>query len=252
MKFGLLLPTRKRPQQLKQLIESIILTTHKIKDIEIHLAVDNDDRQIQDIGVVLKDQHKYCNLFIHMRPRGNSIVTHYYNWLALNFSTSEYLMILNDDTLFRSQDWDKNVYNRLEEYLEDKPDRLVLGISEDLDSDREVHSDYLVSGFPIISKECVETLGFLLDPSFMMATSDDDICKLYATINRVVDLRDILVIQHHPPEFKDLDKKYAWFQEPIYDEIMEIPILPQTVAEMRFFLDKRISILIQRMLKVRI
>ena len=86
----------------------------------------------------------------------------------------------------------------------------------------------------------------------MMATSDDDICKLYATIDRVVDLRDILVIQHHPPEFKDLDTKYAWYQETTYSEIMEIPVLPKTVAEMRFFLDKRISILIQRMLQARI
>jgi len=251
MKFSLLLPTRKRPQQLRKLIESILLTTHNIKDIEIHLAIDDDDIQIQDTAVVLKDQYKLCNLLIHMRPRGNSIVTHYYNWLALHFCQGKYLMVLNDDTLFRSQDWDKNVYNRLEEYLKDKPDGLVLGISEDLDSDREVHNDYLVCGFPVISKESVETLGFLLDPSFMMATSDDDICKLYATIDRVVDLRDILVIQHHPPEFKDLDVKYAWFQETTYSEIMEIPVLPKTVAEMRFFLDKRISLLIQRMIKVR-
>ena len=43
-------------------------------------------------------------------------------------------------------------------------------------------------------------MGYFLDPHYLSSTSDTDICKLYGSIGRSIDLRDICFIQHNPPE----------------------------------------------------
>lgn len=254
MKFSLMIPTRKRPKKLELFIRSIFETTFNRNEIEIRVGGDNDDQTIKATIERLKKENPGWNLYLHQRPRGNSLVSHYINWLALNFCTGKYIITLNDDCLFRSKNWDIKTYLRLEEYLKDKPDGIVLGVTKDtIPIKYEEHEGYLVTGFPLISKKSVEVLDFFLDPIFMDATADYDICQLYATIGRSVDLTDIFVIEHNPKEFEGLDNNYKHERNIDTDYKVIKQRHPDneiySLAKMRFRLDKRILILFNHIMK---
>ena len=243
MHFSLMIPTRKRPQKLFLFVESIVATAKSPEHIELRFGIDLDDIVTLDTVSQLQEKYKgICNLNIHTRGRGNSLVNHYLNWLSI-YCTGKYILTLNDDSLFRTQDWDVKVYERLNKFLEDKPDGLVCGICKDIG--HPTRNGYLATGFPIISKRAVEVLGFFLDPCFMEATADDDICKLYALVNRAVDLRDIFEITHNPVEFDSLDKNYQTLQDKNYVVVMDRPWIPSSVEEFRFFFDERIPKLLK-------
>ena len=250
LKFSLMIPTRKRPQQLRRFLKSIYDTATNMNDIEIHFGVDDDDTDTLNLTTQFLEEQPTYKLYRHIRHRGNSIVHHYVNWLA-TFCKGEYIITLNDDCLFRYKNWDVNVYKRLETYLKDKPDGLLLGVGNDITSTQK--TPFLTTGFPLLTRKGVELLGFFLDPEFIDVTSDEDICKLYANIGRVVDLRDILVIHHRPEGFSKLDGDYTYYNDTkgIIDTVKHVSKESRRTTGKDLGFDERISFLVHYILNER-
>lgn len=204
LKFSILIPSRYRENQLSLLLESIICLTKNPLDIEILIGIDNDDIESpKAIGKFLS-LYSDINLIIFKHPRGNSLVYHYINKLAYS-ARGKYIITTNNDSMFGSKDWDINCFNRLEQYLSDKPDGICLGITNSMDKTQSRLSyPYLIADFPLLSKKTVDLMGFFLDPYYVFHTADWDICDLYHKLNRVVDLRDDLII-HHRPSLQDIE-----------------------------------------------
>lgn len=203
--FSLLIPTRNRESQLDLLLESIMNLTLDITKIEFMFCLDTDD--IDSIRTIKKFIEEYTdlNILLLKSDKGESCVYHYMNRLGY-LARGKYIIVTNDDTMFGSPEWDINCYNRLEEYIKDKKDGIVLGIVEDKETGKRIGNDgNIVTDFPVISKKGIETLGFVLDPHYWSSTSDWDICHLYFKANRCIDLRDILIIHHHPTS-EDIQK----------------------------------------------
>ena len=197
--FTIMIPTRKRINHLKLCLESIFSTVSNPNNIEIRLAIDEDDtytkRQIKSII------SSYKNIFIHERNRGVSQADDYFNWMALRFCKGKYLIGGTDDGLMRTKDWDINSYERLENFLKDKPDGIVCGILDD--GEQKIQKcTWFTCDYPVISKVATNVLGFYFDWHFPRYGSDLDITKTYNAINRIVDLRDIFVYEREPLEMR--------------------------------------------------
>lgn len=208
MKFSIILPTRERPKSLKLAIDSIITQANNKENFEIHLGIDDDDISIIPMIKELKKIYSDYNIFEHVRVRSNSLVDSYINWMGANFCKGDYLFILNDDCIVKTKNWDVVAYNALENFLKNKKDRIVCGMPEDL-IDPHGHKnswEFTFSCFPIISKEATKALGFVLDPAYLHSHSDYDICELYSTVGRGVDLRKLLIVQNQPPEIKAINE----------------------------------------------
>lgn len=203
--FSIMIPTRKRAQHLRLVLDSIFNTSKDISKIEIQIGVDTDDSSWKSIV----EQYKTNNIFIHSRIRGDSFVEHYANWLA-SFCTGKYIIMANDDCLFRTEGWDLNVFNKLEAFLKGKSDGLVCGIVKDGEEElgRGKSLGFLTSSFPLLSRNTIEVLGFLFNPQYRDASADTNMQYTYHLLDRVVDLRKICTIQHRPPEMKNLDNNY--------------------------------------------
>ena len=200
--YSILLASRGRTQYLRETIKSIETTAH---NYEIILMIDDDDEETLKVAQELTKP----NIFVHVRPRGNNFVEQYLNW-GFQFARATYILLLGDDVLFKTKDWDINAYARLEEYLKDKPDGIVLGITDDGILKHKIQGKEwgIISScsFPIISRKGIEALGFVLDPSFYDESSDFSIVLTYSKVNRTIDLRDIVTTIHMPVEFT---KKYG-------------------------------------------
>lgn len=207
--FSLILPTRKKPRHLQLMIESIFYTTKDMSKIEIVIGVDTDDNSGEAVFNILKKLYpiKAKSIFIHSRQRGSHIEEHYMNWLA-SLCTGKYIIMTNDDCLFRTIDWDIAVFNKLEEYLKDKPDGLVCGIVDDKEKDR-AELGFLQNDFSMLTQNSIEALGFFLEPRYNNSSADTNIAYTYHLLDRVLDLRKVCTIEHNPPEMENLDNNYV-------------------------------------------
>ncbi len=212
--FSLLTPTRKRPKHLWLYLETLFKVTEDMSKIEVQIGVDKDDDSWKVIIEYLKKTYpeKGKSLIVHSRFRGTHIEEHYINWLA-SFSKGKYIMMTNDDCLFRTEGWDIKVFKRLEEYIKDKPDGLVFGVVNDKEKERR-ELEFLQSDFTLLSRSSIEALGFFLEPRYSNATADTNIAHIYHLLGRVLDLTKVCTIEHRPLEMKKLKENYIAAQDP--------------------------------------
>jgi len=190
MNFSIVLASRERTELLYNLIKSVQETTDDLNNVELLVAIDDDDVVSQNFKEKIKE---YSFVRIYSRPRTTMLNRDYLNWLHVHFATGKYSIICNDDTLFKTPKWDQIAFEKLEKYLSDKPDGIVYGFISDTLLIRAGGLNY--SCFPLISRKGADALGFAIPPQFAAWSADIELFKIYSAIDRVCDLSEIM-IQH--------------------------------------------------------
>lgn len=195
--FSLMIPTRHRPTLLFNLIDSIVNNTQEKDKTEIIIMHDNDDNSTLQIleQIKLKFFNK-IKITICFRERSFNMNGDYYNYMATNIAQGKYLIAVNDDTRFIKFAWDTEANIKIEKYLEDKPDGVFYGVVDDREVERKRNEHYWFSCFPLVSKKAVDALGFFFDPHIWKDGADWDLLALYKNIDRVLDLRNEIIIEH--------------------------------------------------------
>jgi glycosyltransferase involved in cell wall biosynthesis len=192
MKFSLILASRERIPLLKGLLESLVKTTRSIDQIEVLAVFDDDDYLSKSEISVLEETYKFFKSF--SRPRSEWMHKDYINWIIPK-STGRYCIVLNDDTQFVNPFWDELAWNKLEEYLSDKPDGIVYGFTDTFTKDSTLCC------FPLISRKAIDSVGFMLPNERKNWAADRDVFNLYThpLVNRKLDLPEVKIkhISYH-------------------------------------------------------
>lgn len=195
--FSIMCPTRNRVLMLSNLIESIVNNTQELNNTEIIIIYDNDDNStIQVKENLLSRFGNRINLVFHSRERSYNMSNDYYNYASNNIAQGKYLIAVNDDTRFIKHSWDIEAIKKIDKYLENKPDGIFYGITDDREVERKRNEHYWFSCFPLVSKKAVEALGFFFDPFIWKDGADWDLLALYKNIERALDLRTEIIIEH--------------------------------------------------------
>lgn len=140
-----LLPTRGRPDSLRRSIASLIELADRPDQLEIAVAVDEDDPHAEAAhGVVNEVTGAHSLLWIAHERHGYSQLHQYYNALAQR-AGGDWLMLWNDDALMTSRGWDTAITIL--------PDPVVVA-----DLWCPPHSPWLIT-FPAVRRWAVELLG---------------------------------------------------------------------------------------------
>lgn len=198
--FSVLITTRQRVQMLHNLLASIYRTTFNKNEVEIRVIYDDDDI-ITNNYVKHKFHIEFGNsprveTFFHIRGRSPDLVNDYHNWCSTKFAQGKYIIFSNDDALFEMDQWDALTKSKLSEFEKIHPDGILYGMPQDLEKEEARNEKNWMACFPLISKKVVEVLGFAFDPSFQRDGADWAMAKTFRLIDRVVDLRDTIVIKH--------------------------------------------------------
>lgn len=160
MTFSFLMPTRNRPQLVSRLFESIIETTANPDQIEIILAVDDDDQGSQKIT------HDRLVVKTVILPQGSTMGT--LNRACFEASRGRYVMLINDDVILRSKDWDLTIAAAFAKY----PDDIALIHVNDL-----LFREKLCT-FPMLSRRACLEIG-ICPAEYRRYRIDDDIYDTY-------------------------------------------------------------------------
>lgn len=174
-RFSFLLPTRGRPGPLRRLLESILETAQHPEEIEVVLCVDEDDPDSHNVTI---DGLAVKTIIV---PPGATMGM--LNRTAFEASSGRFVMLINDDVVARTKNWDREIFRAYESLGDD------VGL---------VHTNDLLfreklCTFPILSRiACLET--GVCPPEYQRYRIDDHISDIYTILGHVLGHRRILYL----------------------------------------------------------
>jgi hypothetical protein len=138
-RISLLLPTRGRPQLVRRFFDSLALRTESLNDLEVILYLDDDDEISHEIS---DDRFSLIKI---IGPRSSMGA---YNTICLSQASGDLIMLMNDDVIVRTSQWDR----KIAELAETVSDGLFLAYPNDL------HMGKRMCTFPIATKKACQVL----------------------------------------------------------------------------------------------
>jgi GT2 family glycosyltransferase/Flp pilus assembly protein TadD len=163
VRFSFLIPTRGNVAGLRRLFQSIVDTTDRLEELEIILAIDEDDAESH---ACLDDR-----LRIDRVPVQKGTTMGALNNACFGASSGRYVMLMNDDVVLRTRGWDAVVTAVFEAY----PDEIAFVHVNDL-----LFREKLCT-FPILSRKACDAIG-LCPTEYRRYRIDDDIYDIYSLL----------------------------------------------------------------------
>ena len=184
MNFSVILNTRKRPMYLDSAIASVIETADNPDLVDFWVRYDNDDELTAQY--VKTDPYNIRKVKFLSGPRPNNLHKEL-NLLAAS-SSGQYILVFNDDCVMQTSGWDTHACAFLDNSFQDG---ICYGQTSDTSADKPQGAEY--SSFPIISRKAFNALGYLMKEEFVGLGGDSSIYRIYKEVDRVVDLKEIVI-----------------------------------------------------------
>lgn len=196
MDISFLITTRKRPSSFERMLDSAFILAFDQSKIEVIVYIDNDDEQSIEKCKELSLKYNIIPII------GERLlcVDDAYN-ICFKKATSDILMVLADDLIFKTKNWDLIVKKSFSYYK----DGIVLVYGKDGISNAKRASH------PILHRNWVETVGYVIPPYFKIAGGDIWITNIATEIDRKIYL-DNLFIEHMHPCFEKAPFDETFFE----------------------------------------
>lgn len=165
--ISLLLPTRGRTAQLQRLFESIVVKTANLKALEIVLYIDDDDLPTSEVS------HPSLSLVKLIKPSGERMGR--MNQLCYEASRGRYMMLMNDDVIFRTDHWDTYVVESFTRY----PDDVALVYGNDLYQSEKLPT------LPILSRRVCELIGGVCPTDYFNTYIDLHLLDIFKKLRKI-------------------------------------------------------------------
>lgn len=130
IKISLITPTRNRPNDLTNLLDSLMKTTADKSSIEILFAVDKCDPVMLPLMDEYVKRYPELNITFSVVDRSDHFSKDYFNFLSLK-AQGRWIMCINDDSVFMTEGWDKIIDEKMSDAAITAKDDILLGIVND-------------------------------------------------------------------------------------------------------------------------
>ena len=241
MKFSLILPFRERIWLFERMVESLFINTRNIKEIELLIAIDEDDKKVIEFleKNIIPIKHR-----VLICKRSTHFTKDYINPLA-RIAEGRWVITINDDTEFNDPDWDYIIDKDMESVADTIGDDVLLGLTRDEIDRRNEHPLFPhFSSFPVIGRELVTALGFLQDERCKVWGPDHIIANIFRSldISRIVSLTHITIGHYSSHTGRRLENEnYEYFERIDKESKVQISKLDhsETIKKLKRYIQKR-------------
>lgn len=159
--FSIIVPTRGRPAKLRCFLDSFKATTARLDAIELILVIDADDKETVEF-----DYNEFPLRRVVVDP---GLTMGALNMAGYEAATGDYLMLLNDDVIVRTENWDKKVLAAFNSFN----DSIVLVHVND-----RIFEEKLCT-FPFLSRKYCEIAGGICPKDYVRYRIDDHIYNVF-------------------------------------------------------------------------
>jgi glycosyltransferase involved in cell wall biosynthesis len=171
--LSLIVPTRKRPEKLRQFLASLIRTANAPDMLEVVVVIDSDDLESQEAagaGLAVKKVIVPPGL-----PMGAL------NGAGYEASSGRYLMLLNDDVTARTPAWD----TQIQKCFQACPDEILLVHVND------TLLEETLCTFPVVSRTFCELAGGICPRHYMRYRIDDHVEDVFNLLGLLGERRSV-------------------------------------------------------------
>jgi GT2 family glycosyltransferase len=184
LNLSILLPTRGRPSLVYRLFESLSQTTSDAENLEVILYLDEDDIPSHEISYPL------LKIIKLIRPVGKSMGKMIRE--CYEASQGRYIIIMNDDAVFRTKGWDLSVMEAFSRF----PDDVAFVYANDLDRGRRMPT------FPILSRKVCELTRGVCPDGYLNLYIDAHLLDVFNQLkrlghDRIIYLKNVIVEHMH-------------------------------------------------------
>lgn len=200
MKFCLLLPTRGRPIMLKNALDSLGKTMSGENKIAVYLATDNDDKRTHQFLSKIPD---YVFEIVELRGNWGYHVGKKFKTLYEGADGDIY-MLATDDIIFMTEDWDRVISKKLEEY----PDRIVMLWGYNMWGEKYINK----SSNPFLPDRVCKTLGYFTWYESPFWYHETWINEIFGRVEQMtgerrrIPMKEVRIKNLHPYRFKEIKK----------------------------------------------
>jgi hypothetical protein len=233
--ISILVPSRGRKKQLKNLVANIANSVSDVNNIELLVKQDEDD----PYTTIVAPNRFNIPSKVFLYPRSEYLNRDYYNFLAKEAS-GKYLFAIGDDVLIKTKNFDLILEEKIEEYLKDKPDRLAyIQVSED-------GSEAKHPCFPLITKECFDLTHMYFHPQLLSWGADRCLYEIYSSndIRRVLGVPEVHIEHLSYHDGKGIMDETAksmrdrFFRDPNCHNICTLYTVPQNIKMIKKHIEK--------------
>ena len=159
--FSIIVPTRGRPAELRRFLDSVKATTARLDTIEVILVIDADDK-----GTVELNYGEFPLKPIVVEP---GLPMGALNMTGYEAAAGDYIMLLNDDVIVRTEHWDKKALAAFKSFT----DGIVLVHVND-----RIFEEKLCT-FPFLSRIYCEIAGGICPKDYVRYRIDDHIYNVF-------------------------------------------------------------------------
>jgi hypothetical protein len=235
MKISILIPTRKRIQNIKNLVESVYSTAKNINNIELAFYVDSDDEETKAFFAKEKEKPKFTHLIetkVVIQDRQATFGET--NNVLYRISTGDIVMMAADDVCFRTKNWDQIVTDEFEKY----PDKIVLIFGYD-----GIQPPGTLATHSFVSRRAVDILGYVTPSDFGYNYADNWITEIYRQIGRLIYIPVYFEHCHWGVGKATFDETYEKGSHAPHDNSIKIwedkPRLNKDIEKLRAYLNTR-------------
>lgn len=191
--FSIIIPTRERSELLFNCLSSVFEKAANPTFIEVILVIDFDDIEFADIFSFIK-YYKFRKQIRVISKEKSDFVVRDCNNAGAQLSTGKYIWILNDDAEIITQDYDSILVREINKFLKYKKDRILYVFVDD-DIHKRLPDEAIYNFgtcFPILSRETIDCLNFLMPPEINGWGGDSEIWRIMSKLAecRYLDLSD--------------------------------------------------------------
>jgi len=214
-KIDILLPTRGRPDRLRNMLKTVVTTCDDLDNIRVGIALDADDQALDNIKAVA-GSFVNLNIFWIIRDKQDKILSNYWNDLC-HATDAEIVMYASDDIEFKTRGWDILV----REAFEEVPDEILLAWGW---CKFQPHNATSIATHGFVSRKSAEILGYLFPPYFATAFNDTWLTEVYKSIGRTKYFPDMVIEHFHGrrPGMQNLNDELYRYRFSFTDESRHI------------------------------
>jgi len=231
MNFSLLCPSKDRPDLLYGLWKNLITSVNNPVETELLLKFDRGS------GLPYPEMLSTWMKVFH-GEHSDYLQRDYYNWLSEKAS-GKYLWGIGDDVRFETKHWDILLQDKIEEYLQDKPDRIAMI------SVTEMGSTAKHPCFPLITREAFIATGMYFHPQLLSWGADRTIYELYSGVGRVLHVPEIEIrhLSYHDGtavfDRTAESMRERFFRNPNCHNEISIDIIPKQIIKLQEYINEQ-------------
>jgi glycosyltransferase involved in cell wall biosynthesis len=253
-KISVVIPTRQRSKLLIDCLNSLLDKSYKDDRLfEVILLIDNDDTETLQTAIELQSKFSFinkfdnteCNSLLIMIVNRSEYMQRDYNNAGSVAAKGELVLVLNDDTIMNTENWDYIIYQFYQDN-KTKDDIMMIAISDNThnsnseDSLGQIRSENTHGPcFPIVTKTFVNYIKGIFPSNIRMWGVDIILFKIFQNVDRVYRLYNIS-IDHNSFHTSSRDK------DDINDYVADISAKPQYLPTIPEYIDYIQSIIAKK------